>query len=193
MNSVNMKVAVVVLSLAALARAAPQEGYNYPTPGIQGLPLAGSGSASGQFSSGSGFGQDQYPSVPAQYAFQWDVNDAPSGNFFGHGEQRDNDNTQGKYYVQLPDGRRLVVEYYVDGAGYHPTVSFEGEITAGGQGQYGQGQGGGSGQFGRGQGGGQGQGGSGAGAGQGQGYPPSGPGPSPGLPLPSQSYGQPAK
>ncbi|XP_063614332.1 pro-resilin-like [Penaeus indicus] len=187
MNSANMKiVAVVVFSLAALARAAPQEGYNYPTPGVQGLPLAGSGS-------GSGFGQEQYPSVPAQYSFQWDVNDAPSGNFFGHGEQRENDNTQGKYYVQLPDGRRMVVEYYVDSNGFHPTVSFEGQITAGGQGQYGQGQGGGSGQFGRGQGGGQGQGGSGAGAGQGQGYPPSGPGPSPGLPLPSQSYGQPAK
>lgn len=36
------------------------------------------------------------PSAPARYNFQWDVNDQPSGNFYGHGEERDGANTQGK-------------------------------------------------------------------------------------------------
>nr|XP_045603476.1 pro-resilin-like [Procambarus clarkii] len=68
-----------------------------------------------------------YGSAPASYNFQWDVNDQPSGNFYGHEEQRDGDNTQGSYYVQLPDSRKLKVEYFVDQFGYHPTVSFEGD------------------------------------------------------------------
>jgi len=44
------------------------------------------------------------------------------------------------YYVQLPDGRRLLVEYYVDASGYHPTVTFEGEAQypSGGNRGYGQ-------------------------------------------------------
>lgn len=32
------------------------------------------------------------------------------------------------YFVQLPDGRRLKVDYFVDDTGYHPSVSYEGEI-----------------------------------------------------------------
>ncbi|KAK3855015.1 hypothetical protein Pcinc_038553 [Petrolisthes cinctipes] len=91
-----------------------------------------SGQGSGQFSGfpSSRQGAGQYsggPSSPAQYNFQWDVNDASSGNFYGHQEQRDGDNTQGSYYVQLPDSRLMRVEYYADQTGYHPTVTFEGE------------------------------------------------------------------
>ncbi|XP_047493458.1 pro-resilin-like [Penaeus chinensis] len=114
-----MKVTVVFALLAAVASAIPEEGYNYQAPGGQGF---------------------QYPSAPAQYAFQWDVNHAPSGNFYGHKEQREDANTQGSYYVQLPDGRRLLVEYYVDATGYHPTVTFEGEAQypSGGNRGYGQ-------------------------------------------------------
>ncbi|XP_047493502.1 zyxin-like [Penaeus chinensis] len=63
----------------------------------------------------------------ANYAFKWDVDDSSSGNFYGHQEERDGDNTQGSYYVQLPDGRLMRVEYYVDDWGFHPTVTFEGE------------------------------------------------------------------
>ncbi|XP_063591371.1 pro-resilin-like [Penaeus indicus] len=139
-----MKALILVLTVASTSWAAspPVDGYDYSGP-------VGQGSGSG---------------------FQWDVNDGPSRNFYGHGEERQNDDTQGRYYVQLPDGRRLVVEYFVDSAGFHPTVSFEGEITAGGQGQYGQGQGGGGG-------GGQGSGFSGSGAGS----------------KPSLSYGTPSK
>ncbi|XP_071547105.1 pro-resilin-like isoform X2 [Panulirus ornatus] len=69
----------------------------------------------------------QFPSAPARYSFQWDVDDPPSGNHFGHGEQRDGANTQGSYYIKLPDTRLMRVEYYVDQTGYHPTVTYEGE------------------------------------------------------------------
>lgn len=43
---------------------------------------------------GRGFGGGG-ASAPAQYNFKYDVNDPPSGNFFGHAEDRDGDNTKG--------------------------------------------------------------------------------------------------
>ncbi|XP_042857048.1 pro-resilin-like [Penaeus japonicus] len=181
-----MELLTLVLISVAVASAAPQEGYNYQAPTGQGSQFtsgAGQFSGTGQFGgSGQYSGDAQF--APAQYNFQWDVNNQAYGNFYGHKEERDNDYTQGSYYVQLPDGRRLVVEYYADSTGYHPTITFEGEAQyPSGPGQFGQGQGGGPGQFGPGQGG-----------GQGQGYPQSGPGPSPAFPQPpSQSYGVPSK
>ncbi|XP_042884762.1 pro-resilin-like [Penaeus japonicus] len=212
-----MKVAAVVLAcLMATVRAVPQEGYNYQAPSGQGSPLPGSGSGqfpsgsgqfpsgSGQFPSGSGqfpsgSGQEQYPSAPAQYNFKWDVNDSPSGNFYGHQEQRDGANTQGSYYVQLPDGRRLLVEYYADSTGYHPTITYEGEaqFPSGPSQGAGQGYQGGSGPN-------QGfpQGGQGpnqgfpqGGQGPNQGFPQGGPGPNQGFPQggsgPNQGFPQP--
>ncbi|XP_071547103.1 pro-resilin-like [Panulirus ornatus] len=120
-----MKAVALLLSLAVLALGKPEGGY------------------------GGGQGSGGGPSAPAQYNFQWDVNDPPSGNFYGHQEERNNDDTKGSYYVQLPDGRRLVVEYFVDQWGYHPTVTYEGEAQfpsgPGGQGGGGQGGGGGGG------------------------------------------------
>ncbi|XP_053648622.1 pro-resilin-like [Cherax quadricarinatus] len=67
-------------------------------------------------------------SGPAQYNFNWAVDDDPSGNEFGHQESRDNDNTKGSYSVQLPDGRLQTVTYYVDGdSGYVADVQYQGE------------------------------------------------------------------
>ena len=43
-----------------------------------------------------------------------DSGDADSAEF-GHAEMRDRDRTDGKYYVQLPDGRLQTVSYFVDG------------------------------------------------------------------------------
>ncbi|XP_063592030.1 cuticle protein 19.8-like [Penaeus indicus] len=66
--------------------------------------------------------------VPAQYNTQYVVNDEYSGNNYGHQENRDGYNTQGTYYVQLPDGRLQKVTYYVDGeSGYVAEVTYEGE------------------------------------------------------------------
>ncbi|XP_042239745.1 pro-resilin-like [Homarus americanus] len=68
------------------------------------------------------------PDIPAQYNFNWQVKDDPSGNDFGHEESRDGDNTQGSYYVLLPDGRLQRVTYTVDGnSGYVAEVTYEGE------------------------------------------------------------------
>ncbi|XP_047478941.1 pro-resilin-like [Penaeus chinensis] len=65
---------------------------------------------------------------PAKYDFEWAVKDDDSGNDFGHQESRDGDDTQGSYYVQLPDGRLQKVTYYVDGdSGYVADVTYEGE------------------------------------------------------------------
>ncbi|XP_042866866.1 pro-resilin-like [Penaeus japonicus] len=66
--------------------------------------------------------------APAKYDFNYAVNDPPSGNDFGHQEARDGDNTQGSYYVQLPDGRLQRVTYTVNGdSGYVADVTYEGE------------------------------------------------------------------
>ncbi|XP_037786461.1 uncharacterized protein LOC119582319 [Penaeus monodon] len=35
----------------------------------------------------------------ANYAFKWDVDDSSSGNFYGHQEERDGGNTQGRCFL----------------------------------------------------------------------------------------------
>ncbi|XP_066948254.1 cuticle protein 7-like [Macrobrachium rosenbergii] len=66
--------------------------------------------------------------APAQYDFNYAVKDQYSGNDFGHQEARNGYDTQGSYYVQLPDGRLQKVTYYVNGdSGYVAQVSYEGE------------------------------------------------------------------
>ncbi|XP_068209979.1 pro-resilin-like [Palaemon carinicauda] len=97
------KVLLIALGLAALANAAP-----------------GFSSEERSFES--------YESSEAQYSFNYAVKDESSENDFGHQETRDGDNTQGSYYVQLPDGRLQTVKYYVDGdSGYVAEVSYQGE------------------------------------------------------------------
>ncbi|XP_045617834.1 cuticle protein 8-like [Procambarus clarkii] len=63
-----------------------------------------------------------------KYGFDWAVQDGESGNDFAQQETRDDDNTKGSYTVQLPDGRRQTVTYYVDGdSGYVADVQYQGE------------------------------------------------------------------
>ncbi|XP_076061351.1 uncharacterized protein LOC143037122 [Oratosquilla oratoria] len=63
-----------------------------------------------------------------KYEFTHAVKDEESYNDFGHQEARDDEHTQGSYYVQLPDGRLQKVTYYVDGdSGFVAEVSYEGE------------------------------------------------------------------
>ncbi|XP_037801869.1 pro-resilin-like isoform X1 [Penaeus monodon] len=72
--------------------------------------------------------EESYESSEAKYNFNWAVSDDSSSNEFGHQEARDGDDTQGSYYVQLPDGRLQTVKYFVDGdSGYVAEVSYEGE------------------------------------------------------------------
>nr|XP_027206662.1 extensin-like [Penaeus vannamei] len=68
------------------------------------------------------------PSGPAQYDFNYAVKDDYSGNDFGHQEGRDGYDTQGTYYVQLPDGRLQTVTYNVNGdSGFLADVAYQGE------------------------------------------------------------------
>ncbi|XP_071547561.1 larval cuticle protein A3A-like [Panulirus ornatus] len=109
-----MKTVALVLSMVAtVAWAAPQGGLGYQPP-VQPQYVTV---------------QPQYPDAPAYYSFHWNVNDDYSGNYYGHQEERDGDNTKGSYYVQLPDGRRQKVDYYVDAYGYHPVITYEGEAV----------------------------------------------------------------
>ncbi|XP_076059583.1 uncharacterized protein LOC143036221 [Oratosquilla oratoria] len=66
--------------------------------------------------------------APAKYDFNYAVKDEYSGNDFGHQEARDGYDTQGSYYVLLPDGRLQKVAYTVIGdAGFVADVTYEGE------------------------------------------------------------------
>lgn len=77
------------------------------------------------------------PSLQAfpNYYFNYDVHDSKEdgldsrgqrkrGANFGHSERREGSRTEGRYYVELPDGRTQVVEYYADETGYHPTITY---------------------------------------------------------------------
>nr|XP_027230858.1 pro-resilin-like [Penaeus vannamei] len=94
---------VVALALVAVTLAAPsQPSYGYAPPATY--------------------------DAPAKYDFNYAVKDDYSGNDFGHQEARDGYDTQGAYYVLLPDGRLQKVAYTVNGdSGYVAEVSYEGE------------------------------------------------------------------
>ncbi|PSN42147.1 hypothetical protein C0J52_17134 [Blattella germanica] len=84
--------------------APPAGGYNSPrTPSaLYDVPAPVYGVASDAL-------QDEN-SEPANYEFMYEVQDAESGNDFGHMESRqDDDNAQGTYYVVLPDGRKQII------------------------------------------------------------------------------------
>jgi len=71
---------------------------------------------------------DQYADVPAVYTWEYAVQDDYTSNNFGAKEARDGYLTNGKYYVNLPDGRLQTVTYTVDGGnGYVPVVEYSGE------------------------------------------------------------------
>ncbi|XP_054281985.1 pro-resilin-like [Macrosteles quadrilineatus] len=110
-------------------------GGGYSGGGHSGGGYSGGGHSGGGYSRGGsrgGYNYDDGSSEPASYQFSYHVQDAPSGNDFGHMESREGHVAKGMYMVLLPDGRRQIVEYTADETGYHPTVRYEGTATGGG-------------------------------------------------------------
>merc|ERR1712080_131320 len=71
-----------------------------------------------------------YSDAAPAYQYDYAVKDDYSGVDFGHNEARDGYNTQGSYYVQLPDGRLQKVTYTVKGdEGYVAHVEYVGEAA----------------------------------------------------------------
>ncbi|XP_066948508.1 pro-resilin-like [Macrobrachium rosenbergii] len=106
----NSKVIILLLGLAAFAAADSRESFEYRRASSE---------------------EASYESGEAKYSFNWAVDHDPSSNEFGHQETRDGDNTQGSYYVELPDGRLQTVKYFVDGdSGYVAEVNYDGSASA---------------------------------------------------------------
>lgn len=69
--------------------------------GYTGSGTGGTGGGGGYIGGGTNSGGNngdagQGPVGPAVYTFKWDVNDPPSGNLYGHEEDRNGVNTQGR-------------------------------------------------------------------------------------------------
>merc|ERR1712055_731681 len=91
-----IKIAICTFALCALVAADSRETYAYRAPARESS-------------------EESFESSEAKYNFQWAVSDDSSENHYGHQEARDGDDTQGSYYVQLPDGRLQKVTFHVDG------------------------------------------------------------------------------
>ncbi|XP_063614239.1 uncharacterized protein LOC134787407 [Penaeus indicus] len=67
------------------------------------------------------------PSGPVQYNFNYVVENN-IGNDSGHEENRNRYDSQGTFFVQLPDGRLQTVTYNVNGdSGFVADVAYQGE------------------------------------------------------------------
>ena len=65
--------------------------------------------------------------APVHYKFEWAVKDDYSSVDMGQFEGHEGRHTKGFYYVLLPDGRRQIVDYYVDGdSGFVADVRYVG-------------------------------------------------------------------
>ncbi|CAL4068593.1 unnamed protein product, partial [Meganyctiphanes norvegica] len=99
----------------------PQHGYNDPY-GYDQPPEYGYGHQG--YENEHAHGYESHP----KYDFRYAVIDEPSYNDFGHEESRDGYDTEGSYFVNLPDGRTQTVYYEVHGdSGFLASVSYEGE------------------------------------------------------------------
>ncbi|XP_076061327.1 uncharacterized protein LOC143037098 [Oratosquilla oratoria] len=108
----SIAIACALLALC-LARPDTRPSYSYGAP---------------SFSDESHESESQEDFGPAKYEFNYAVKDDSSDNDFGHQETRDDELTEGTYFVHLPDGRLQKVVYFVDGdSGYVPEVTYEGE------------------------------------------------------------------
>ncbi|XP_042870817.1 cuticle protein 7-like [Penaeus japonicus] len=110
-----MKV-LLLIAVASVAMAKPQYGYSPPHT-YRPAPT---------YAPAPSYRPAPSYQAPSKYDYEWGVRDSFSANDFGHNEDRDGYNTRGSYYVQLPDGRRQKVTYYVNGdSGYVAEVTYE--------------------------------------------------------------------
>merc|ERR1711970_1490464 len=120
-NSTMIKIAVIVFALVATVVARPdsfesREAFRYRAPASSGSDESFESREAYRYRAPASSGSEEsYESSEAKYNFQWAVSDESSENHFGHQEARDGDDTQGSYYVQLPDGRLQKVTFHVDG------------------------------------------------------------------------------
>ncbi|XP_068210419.1 pro-resilin-like [Palaemon carinicauda] len=116
----NSKV-LFILSLVAISAADKQPRELYGPPKVRPSSDTITEEASSEY-------QSEESTEAANYNFEFAVEDGYSGADFNHQEEREEDNTQGSYSVQLPDGRRQTVKYYINGdSGYVAEVTYEGE------------------------------------------------------------------
>ncbi|XP_037791660.1 cuticle protein 18.6-like [Penaeus monodon] len=126
-----MSQVIALASLLVVASAKPDLSQSYQAPGSSFGGSAGAASflrpaARPAINFGGASPAGILTVSRPQYSFNYAVNDA-FGNDFGHQEGRDGYNTQGSYYVQLPDGRLQRVAYAVNGnQGYVAQVTYEG-------------------------------------------------------------------
>nr|XP_027234315.1 cuticle protein 18.6-like [Penaeus vannamei] len=110
----------VLLSVVAIALGSTVPAYNTPAPSYN--------APAPRYSAPAPSYNAIAPSGPAQYDFNYAVKDDYSGNDYNHQENRNGYDTQGAYYVLLPDGRVQRVAYTVNGdSGYVAEVTYEGE------------------------------------------------------------------
>ncbi|XP_037791774.1 cuticle protein 7-like [Penaeus monodon] len=106
-------VAAVALGSTVLPYSTPAPSYNAPSP---------------TYSAPAASYHAPAPAGPAQYNFNYAVRNDYSGNDYSHQENRNGYDTQGAYYVLLPDGRVQRVAYTVnDDSGYVAEGTYEGE------------------------------------------------------------------
>ncbi|XP_045106747.1 cuticle protein 19.8-like [Portunus trituberculatus] len=104
---------VLFSALVAAALARPDTPYHPPTPSYHAPAPSYHAPA---------------PDAPPRYDYNYAVVDDNSGNNYNAQEARDGYDTQGSYYVQLPDGRLQRVTYTVNGdSGFVADVTYEGE------------------------------------------------------------------
>jgi len=95
----------------------------------QGLSRVNSGRKIGHQQSNAKNSAHQAGYQQKSHGHEYTVDDQYSGNHYGHSERRNGNQVTGTYYVNLPDGRKQIVNYYADHTGYHPTVTYEGTKT----------------------------------------------------------------
>ncbi|XP_063869127.1 mucin-2-like [Scylla paramamosain] len=67
------------------------------------------------------------PKTVPHYAFEYVMRDPLHGGLHGHSETRRGQDTHGRYFVLLPDGRLQTVTYIANERGYFPQVVYTGD------------------------------------------------------------------